>query len=135
LALYCPYLDQYFWEQVALHPSLDTIVLSDAFGVGEFDPKSSYLMHTNRPLRVVFNNYSRITSYDRPAYDDSEWETMDPANNMAIFEHITPDMQLFGGSLDSDARVREAAEDGLLWDWTTVEIVRPGQLWNCENWA
>jgi hypothetical protein len=43
---------------------------------------------------------------------------MDPANNMAIFEHITPDMQLFGRCLDSDARVGEAAEDGSLWDAT-----------------
>jgi len=120
--------DSTFWQQVALHPSLSTLVVREPDEMPTCDPKSEHLRHTDRPLRfVILTTPSwRVEGVDY--YWVCDWITLDPTDNMSISEYLLPYCLEKDGSMRNAARrrqefIRNAAEDGSLWNWQGKQIL------------
>ncbi|KAJ4303108.1 hypothetical protein N0V90_001999 [Kalmusia sp. IMI 367209] len=124
LAVYNPGTHPSFWRDVAKMSSLETIVLTRADGLREYDIKAQYFRHCNRPLKVLLINIDsqqmRFGNFRR-----NNWDTADPKKLMTIMTYSIP---LF---MDDDPievcqdYVRIGAEHGTLWDWEGEVIQHP----------
>jgi hypothetical protein len=119
LALWNPDCDETFWRHIAEHPSLETLVLSNADSLDETNLKAAYFEHTSRPLRVVFCAMQRSFRW-RVVHDDwptdADWKRHDPEGRMKVLAHPfpwSPGSQTIGSC---QQLVRIAAESGTLWD-------------------
>jgi hypothetical protein len=125
MALYNRDAHETFWRQIAEHPSLETLVLSAPDSLGYVDPKAAYFKYTNRPVWVLFCAVRRwpITQEDIPGVEN--WKKCDPEGNMTLLVHKFPEVPRGFASDSGHHRVRDAAEDGTLWDWGGDEILQP----------
>jgi hypothetical protein len=114
-----------FWRQVALHPSLDMVVLSSTDGLMETDPKAGYLKHASRPIHIVFCAYPSARR-ELPRYlDVADWETQDPEGQMQFFKHIFSEIDEEGDLGPFQQYIQHGAEDGTLWQEKYSEVMEP----------
>jgi hypothetical protein len=121
------YVDKTFWERVALHPSLEILLVCSISALSECDPKVEYLKQTTRPFRLVI--------LDTPSYPVqlsayrwySDWQSVDPTNIMAVSQYLVPYCRERGNIRGAWRRrellIKRAAEDGSLWTWEGDAIV------------
>jgi hypothetical protein len=129
LALYNVAADADFWRNVACHPSLQTIVLSNPDCLMEDDPKAEYFKHNSRPLRVVMCRFFHNHPHLSPGYlQSADWGKCDPNRRMTIVAHPLPEVDDPSEWHLRQRFVTVAAENSTLWDWDGEEITRPEQM-------
>jgi hypothetical protein len=129
LALYNVAADSDFWRNVACHPSLQTIVLTNPDCLMEDDPKAEYFKHTSRPLRVVVCTFLHDHPKLSPEYlQSADWGKCDPNRRMTIVAHPLPEVDDPSEWHPRQRFVTVAAEDSTLWDWDGEGIARPEQM-------
>jgi hypothetical protein len=114
-------LGQDFWREVALHPSLQTLVVSGAKVFRNCNPKARYLRHSSRPLRVVVvADPDQRLGNSIGLWWGHHWETMDPNSIMTVSEYIDPPGSRFAiyGDDRRERLIKSGAEDGSLWNLT-----------------
>ena len=131
LALWNVWADEDFWRHVALHDALEVVVLPSTDDMMKVEPKAEYFKHGKRPIRVIISR-SVVIGRQRPASSlfirYANWEIDDPENNMGLFmHHYAADSDRFGDG-DHQRYIKEAAEDGALWDYEYEEVIHPSQL-------
>lgn len=124
LAVYNPSTHPSFWRDVAKMANLETIVMTRADGLREYDIKAQYFRHCNRPLKVLLINIDgqqmRYGNFRR-----NKWDAVDSKKTMTIMAYSIP---LF---MDDDPidvcqdYVRIGAEHGTLWGWEGEVIQHP----------
>jgi hypothetical protein len=124
LAVYNAASHPSFWRDVAKMANLETIVMTRADGLREYDIKSQYFRHCNKPLKVLLINIdSQQMRYGN--FRRGNWDAADPKKLMTIMTYNIP---LF---MDDDPievcqdYVRIGAEHGTLWDWEGEIIQHP----------
>lgn len=124
LAIYKPSTHPSFWRDVAIMANLETIVMTCADGLREYDIKAQYFRHCKRPLKVLLINIdSQQMRYGN--FRRGKWDTADPKKFMTIMTYSIP---LF---MDDDPvdvcqdYVRIGAEHGTLWGWEGEVIQHP----------
>ncbi|KAF9734040.1 hypothetical protein PMIN06_006289 [Paraphaeosphaeria minitans] len=124
LALYNPASHPSFWRDVAKMENLETIIMTRADGLRDYDIKSQYFRHCNKPLKVLLINIdSQQMRYGN--FRRGNWDVADPKRNMTVMTYSIP---LF---MDDDPNevcqdyVRIGAEHGTIWDWEGEIIQHP----------
>ncbi|KAL1608387.1 hypothetical protein SLS60_003328 [Paraconiothyrium brasiliense] len=124
LAIYNPASHPSFWRDVGKMSNLETLVMTRADGLRDYDIKTQYFRHCNRPLKVLLVNIDsqqmRFGNFRR-----GKWDNADPKKRMTIMTYSIP---LF---MDDDPievcqdYVRIGAEHGTLWNWEGEIIQHP----------
>lgn len=124
LAIYNPAVHPSFLRDVAKMTNLETLVMTRADGLREYDMKYQYFRHCNRPLKVLLINIdSQQMRYGN--FKRGNWDTADPRKLMTIMTYSIPQF------MDDDPievcqdYVRIGAEYGTLWDWEGEVIQHP----------
>ncbi len=133
LALYNPNMDPDHWRNVALHPSLETIVMCNVDYLDYTNPKEEYFKHTDRPLKVVLC-LSWYWYSNAREFGSQDWQTTDPDQKMTVVERYIEKSQeeeeqgyeYRGHPLQE--YVKAAAEDGSLWSDEGQIVTKPSQL-------
>ncbi|KAH7087296.1 hypothetical protein FB567DRAFT_621059 [Paraphoma chrysanthemicola] len=131
LALYNVSANEKFWQRVARHPSLETLILSNPDSFFEVDPKVEYFKHTSRSISIMI---CQPLGYrvGVPDYGEgSNWTSLDPNHRMAIFRRDLLGFDDGESYLDLDGFrqcIRVAVEDGSLWLWQGEKVTHPDAL-------
>lgn len=117
LALYNVAADDDFWEEIAEMPELETLVLTRADCLREYNIKSEYFQHTKKPLKVLIinveNDQVRFGNMRRAA-----WDVVDPQKKMTIMTYNVPSLYADENPIEvCQDYVRAGAENGTLWTW------------------
>ena len=117
LALCCQEVDLGFWQDIAKMSALETLVLTRARGLTDYNIKVEYFRHTSRPLKLLLvdveENQVRFGNMRRLG-----WSAVDPEKKMTIMTYNVP--MLYSDERPGEAcqaYVRSGAENGTLWDW------------------
>jgi hypothetical protein len=125
LALWNVDADEGFWRHVALHPSLEMVVLSSTDGLMETDPKAGYFKHASRPIHIVFCAYPSGRRKLPRYLDAADWEKQDPERQMQLSKHIFSEIDKEEDLRPFQEYIQHGAEDGTLWQEKYSEIMEP----------
>ncbi|KAF2819244.1 hypothetical protein CC86DRAFT_432320 [Ophiobolus disseminans] len=130
LALWNVDADETFWRRVALHPSLQTLVLSSPDSIMEIDPKAEYLKHSVRSIRVLVSGSVSRRREDPGYTQNADWDKQDSAKGMRLYQHDFPEFpeDIDRGRQEHHDYIKRAAEDGTLWEAEYAEVISPTQL-------
>jgi hypothetical protein len=122
LALYNVDANTDFWRRVALAPTLESLVLTRADGLWDFNIKKVFLKHTDRKLKVLLINVEedqiRFSHLPR-----DNWDKLDPEKKVTIMTYNVPCPFEEDDPIETcQEHVRIGAEQGTIWEWEGEQI-------------
>ncbi|KAH7390516.1 hypothetical protein BKA66DRAFT_607568 [Pyrenochaeta sp. MPI-SDFR-AT-0127] len=120
-------LEPEFWNRIAKHSSLETLVLPNFGRHDRINIKEQYFNHTDRPFTVIFCKPPGWYTV-KPEDSLGDWEDHNPTPKMTILEHDMPEvgdqnrLELYQGYF------RASAENGTLWNWEGQILKGPGDM-------
>lgn len=122
LALYNVDADSYFWRNVGQMPALETVVLTRADSLRDFNIKKEYFKHANRALKVLLINVEedQIRFSHLPRIN---WDKLDPEKKVTIMTYNVPCPFEEDDPIEiCQEHVRIGAENGTIWEWEGEQI-------------
>ncbi|KAF2788006.1 hypothetical protein K505DRAFT_329264 [Melanomma pulvis-pyrius CBS 109.77] len=122
LALYNVDADSYFWRNVGQMPTLETVVLTRADSLRDFNIKKEYFKYANRPLKVLLINVEedQIRFSHLPRIN---WDKLDPEKKVTIMTYNVPCPFEEDDPIEiCQEYVRIGAENGTIWEWEGEQI-------------